>query len=288
MANQFGKVSTLHIDVSSRDSSSYLKDCFFTAPYKIMKPFPIKNGGIQIMLQTASAGVMDGDQSEFEFRIEEGAKLEFVSQSYEKLHPMTKEGASRKTRITVEKNSEFIYYPLPVIPFANSDFENDTCVELEENATFKMVEILTCGRYGSGERFEYSAYKSRVQITRDKRMVYYDNTCFIPKLFDMNGMGMFEGYTHLCNIFLSKSVEDGLRVEDESCEEAMSQVEVDSRNGDIRQVDRISQIRRIINSYNYIDGGVSLLNEGDIAVRILGKRAQVLEECAKEILTYDS
>lgn len=255
MANQFGKLSVLNIDVVSRDKETYLKDSYFTAPYKIMKPFPLKNGGIQIMLQCASAGVMEGDRSEFNFHVEEGANLKFVSQSYEKLHPMRDEGASRYTNIQVDKNASFTYYPLPVIPFAESAFSNITEVDLDETSTFRMVEILTCGRYGSGELFKYSSYKNKVEIKRTGKIIYFDNTLFEPENCDMSGIGMYEGYTHLCNIFLSR--------------------------GDI---DSLSQIRAIINNNEEVTGGASILKDGDIAIRILGKRAQTLEGIAKEIL----
>ena len=38
------------------------------------------------MLLAASAGIMEGDRQEFEFQVEPHARLEFISQSYDKIH----------------------------------------------------------------------------------------------------------------------------------------------------------------------------------------------------------
>ena len=48
------------------------------------------------MQMAASAGIMEGDCQELEFDIGTGADLEFVSQSYDKIHEM-KEGCARRT-----------------------------------------------------------------------------------------------------------------------------------------------------------------------------------------------
>ena len=65
--NQFGKVSRLYLKAGRRDGQTYLQDVSFTAPYKIMLPFEKKGGGIQVMLLSASAGIMEGDRQNFRF-----------------------------------------------------------------------------------------------------------------------------------------------------------------------------------------------------------------------------
>ena len=67
--NQFGKVSSLRLQAACRDGKTYLRGTAFTAPYKIMLPFEKKGGGIQVMLLSASAGIMDGDRQDFRFEI---------------------------------------------------------------------------------------------------------------------------------------------------------------------------------------------------------------------------
>ena len=58
--NAFEKVSSLSVIATRKDGKTILQDVRFTAPYKIMQPFIQKDGGIQIMLLSASAGIMEG------------------------------------------------------------------------------------------------------------------------------------------------------------------------------------------------------------------------------------
>ena len=93
--NQFGKVSILSLEASSQNGKTVLSDVHFTAPYKVMQPFLMPDGGIQVMLLAASAGIMEGDRQAFSFYILPGAKVEFLSQSYDKIHPMNSGDAKR-------------------------------------------------------------------------------------------------------------------------------------------------------------------------------------------------
>ena len=52
--NKFGKISRLSIRTGSRDGKTILEDLSFTAPYKVMTPFPKEDGGISIMPLCAS------------------------------------------------------------------------------------------------------------------------------------------------------------------------------------------------------------------------------------------
>ena len=256
--NQFGKVSVLHLNAGYKDGKTYLQDVHFTAPYKIMRPFERKNGGIQVMLLAASAGIMEGDRQEFQFQIQPGAQVEFVSQSYDKIHAMRGGCAKRFTHIRVASHASFCFNPQPTIPFADSAFENRMVIELEDaTSAFQMSEIFSCGRYASGERFAYEFYHNLVEIRRGAALIYRDNTRYDPKLFDMAGVGMYEGYTHLLNLFLTRP----------------------------RHPDTFfREVRDYLLGITDAEGGITELMDGDFAVRVFGRRAQRLEEINREIL----
>lgn len=48
--NKFGKLSRLSLRTGIRKGKTILEDVAFTAPYKIMNPFPKKDGGISVSL----------------------------------------------------------------------------------------------------------------------------------------------------------------------------------------------------------------------------------------------
>ena len=256
--NPFGRVSRIALSASNRDGKTILDDVSFTAPYKIMTPFQKENGGIQVMPLCASAGIMKGDRQQFTYQIGEGANVEILSQSFEKIHKMDGGSASRKIQIQVAPHAILSYYPQPVIPFADSAFDSEMIIHLaDETSRLFLLEILSCGRNAHEERFAYRRFSSKVKIYREGKMIYRDNTCYEPAKMPMEGIGMYEGYSHMANIFLSASI---------------SQPEIQEK------------ITAILDAEKECEGGVTRLAYGDLAVRIFGNRAQKLQQIAERIL----
>lgn len=263
-SNPFGKISRISLRAVSRSGRTVLNDVSFTAPYKIMAPFEKSNGGIQVMPLCASAGIMQGDCQEFEYRVGEGADLEILSQSFEKIHKMEGGSAFRKIRVRVESHAVLYYYPQPVIPFGSSAFDSDMEIRLvDETSRLYLLEIISCGRNAHEERFAYRRYSSRVRIYRGEKMIYRDNTRYEPEKMPMEGIGMYEGYSHMANIFLS----------------VQKKAQGDGGNTDSLQ----ERIWEILEAEKECEGGVTRLSQGDLAVRIFGNRAQKLQELAEKI-----
>ncbi|MCD7867217.1 MAG: urease accessory protein UreD [Clostridiales bacterium] len=211
-----------------------------------------------VMLLTASAGIMAGDRQEWDFRIRENAKMEFVSQAYEKIHRMEDGWAERRACITVEPGGSLYYSPLPTIPFAGSDFRNVLKVNLADRTSrFVFSEILSCGRVAHGEQFLYSRYQNLVTVYQEGKMVYRDNTRYNPAQTDMQGFGMYEGYTHLANLLI--------------CNEDKND-------------DWIRAVRGILDESHGAEGGVTRTTAGHIVVRILGRSGQQLTNLLNWIL----
>lgn len=254
MDNQFGKTSRLSVLAVCRDGRTILDDVSFTAPYKLMKPFPKANGGIQIMPVCASAGIMRGDTQEFAYHVGAGADLEVLSQSFDKIHKMDSGSASRHIHIEVEPDAVLYYAPQPVIPFAQSAFDSEMDIHLADvSSRFFLQDIISCGRTAYDERFAYRRFSSKVWITRGEELIYRDNTRYEPDKMPMEGMGMYEGYTHMANLFLSGP-----------CTQLQEPI-----------WDILEQTEA--------EGGVTALTQGDLAVRIFGTRAQQLQQTAEKI-----
>lgn len=257
--NQFGKVSEITLCAEYRDNRTILSNVYFTAPYKIMTPFDKGDGGIQVMPLCASAGIMKGDVQKFSYQIGEGCNLEILSQSFEKIHKMDGGQAQRQIDINVHKNAVLYYYPQPVIPFADSAFESSMTIHLENDTSrLFMMDIISCGRSACGERFAYRKFASKVNIYRAEKMIYRDNTCYEPAEMNMESIGLYEGYSHMANIFMTCS-------------------------GEEYAAELQDKIWTILQKEHECEAGVTRLACGDLAVRIFGDRAQKLQEVAEEI-----
>ena len=289
MDNKFGKVSRISACAALKDGKTILEDLSFTAPYKIMTPFEKENGGIQIMPLCASAGIMAGDSQEFSYHVKEGADLEILSQSFEKIHKMDEGSASRTIEVQIDKNAALYYYPQPVIPFAQSAFDSKMTIHLEdETSKLFLLEIISCGRNAHEERFQYRRFSSKVLLYRGEKLIYRDNTRYEPDKMPMEGIGLYEGYTHMANLFLSKLCNrDNVDGGKETNIDGMDIKKQMNSSGTGRTSDRTAELQekiwQILDEDSEIDGGVTRLTTGDLALRIFGHRAQKLQQIAEKI-----
>lgn len=257
LKNSFGKTSVLNISSIKKDGKTILDDIYFTAPFKIIKPFYISDEYIKVMMLSASAGIMDGDTQSINIKIGNDTKVEFTSQSYEKIHKMKNGKATRNCSVSIGKNAFLKYNPLPTIPFAESSFDSVMNINLEDNTSrLILTEIISCGRSAMGEKFLYNQYNSHIEVRKNNKLIYRDNTMYNPSLFNMNSIGMFEGYTHLANILIC------------NCNEGDS---------------FIDSARNLIDEFEEVQGGVSKLQSSDIIVKILGNASQNLINVCEKI-----
>ena len=262
MENQFGQVSRLRLTAAKKDGKTILEDVYFTAPFKVMRPFYEKKDVMTVMFLAASAGIMAGDTQDFEIHVKPEADMEFTSQSYEKIHKMESGHAERHAHIVVDSHAVLNYRPQPTIPFARSDFRSTVEVDLtDETSRFIFSEVLSCGRVAHGEEFQYCRYQNRISIRQAGTLIYRDNTRYLPSEMDMQGFGMYEGFTHLANLVI--------------CNEPKSE-------------DWLIAARQLMDSTPRIQGGVTQLSSGATAVKILGPSGQVLTDVMEKLLALQA
>lgn len=255
--NTFYRTCTLMAEASLKDGKTILSDKFYTQPFKLMKPFHIKKDMMTVMMQSASAGILRGDEQELTFVVNEGAKMEITAQSFEKLHKMDGGAATRTCTIKVAKNGFLKYFPLPTIPFADSGFNSTIDADLEDDtAEMVLLEILSGGRIAYGEEFQYNFYNSHIKVRKAGKLIYNDNAQYNPAETNMKALGMYENFTHMANLLFFNMAD---RASD------------------------LDKIREIIDGCEKIEGGASLLQTGDTSVKLLGRSSQDLMDLSEQI-----
>ena len=258
MINNFGKTSKLMIKARFNNEKTVLEDVAFTAPFKIMKPFYENQDLMTIMCLTASAGIMEGDEQEFEIFVKEGAKLEFVSQSYEKIHKMNNGSANRTAELYIGKEAYLYYNPLPTLPFKDSAFTSKLKVHLEDDTSqFILKEVLSAGRCARDELFQYRYYHNHIQIEESGKLIYVDNTKLHPTCMSLNSLGMYEEYTHFGTLLLCHFPKDSKWFQ---------------------------AVRTLLDATDNLEGGVTQVNTAIIAIRVLGYQADKIEDILNKLL----
>lgn len=258
MSNHFGKTSKLMIKAGLRNNQTVLEDVYFTAPFKVMKPFYENQDFMTIMCLTASAGIMEGDEQEFEVLVQEGAKLEFVSQSYEKIHKMNGGSAQRIAELYVGKEAYLYYNPLPTLPFKDSAFTSKLKVHLEDTTSkFMLKEILSAGRCARGELFQYRYYHNYIEIKAGDELIYVDNTKLHPESMSLDSLGMYEQYTHFGTLLLCHIP---------------------------KEASWFQEVRTLLDRTPHLEGGITQINATTSIIRVLGCQAAQVEDILDKLL----
>ncbi|MBP1561436.1 MAG: urease accessory protein UreD [Oscillospiraceae bacterium] len=189
-------MSRLYLCAEKRGGRTVIADSFFSSPIKIAKPF-YRDDHTEVMMMTASAGMLDGDNYDIEIHVKSGASLKFTGQSFTKIFRSgEKGGASQHIKITVEDGGKLAFLPQPVIPFADSKYDARTDVYLGEKASFIMQDIFSCGRTAMNESFAFKSYRSRTAVYVAGKLVFLDNVRLLPSETKLDGIGHFEGNSH--------------------------------------------------------------------------------------------
>ena len=249
MNSAFGRSSELNLCIASKNGRTYLEDCYFTAPYKVAKPFE-REKGIEIMLMSASAGIMENDRYNASITLKQGSHAAITSQAFEKIHRMEGGEAVRRTVIAQESDTFLYYSPLPAIAFEKSKFLSETIIRLA-NDTSRLVlsDIFINGRIARGERFKYELYGSDVKIYKGDRLIYRDNSRFEPGRSELVNGCFFDGNTHYGTMVL---VNCGIAK---------------------RQLDRIRA------DIQGVDLGISTTHTKDLVIKALAHNTQDIRRC---------
>lgn len=189
------------LTAQAQNGRTILSECYCTSPFKVMRPFYEQNRA-KVILMTASAGILAGDQYDMRFSVGRGADLTVTGQGYTKLFRCKHAPSHQQTTITVHSGAVLHYLPCPIIPFGGSQFSSQTEVFLSPNCHFVWSDILSCGRVGMGERFAMRQYHSRLVVRVKQTPVFLDHCLITPEEIDYTSVGFFDGYSHMGTLYL--------------------------------------------------------------------------------------
>jgi urease accessory protein len=203
-------INKLNIVSGYKEGRSYLKDAFFTRPFRLANIGEDKSDpALYLMVMSSSPGVLDNDHYDIDIVLESGSRLMLESQSYQRLFNM-QTGARQEMNVTLHSNSVFSYVQYPIVPHEQSVFKAHNIIQLTNNSCCTMGEIITCGRKHSGEIFRYTKFQNLTEIFYNGKLILKDNVLLQPQLTDIQTMGQMEGFTHQGTLMHIDMASDGL------------------------------------------------------------------------------
>jgi urease accessory protein len=194
--------SHLHIQTAVRNGITYLKQSYFTPPFKVANITEDKQAGpLHLMLMCSSPGILEGDDYQIKINIEENSSLHLHTQSYQRLFNM-KNGASQSMEVYLQKGADLVYIPHPAVPHKQSVFTTRNKIYLQGDNRLIWGELLTCGRKLNGEQFDFVKYHSITEMFMNGRLTLRENWLVQPGITPVHAIGQWEGFSHQASLII--------------------------------------------------------------------------------------
>jgi urease accessory protein len=148
------------------------------SPLKVLNP---ANAGTSAWayLATYGGGLVGGDSLSICVEAGRGASAFVSTQASTKVY-RSAVGATQRLHARASDDSLLVLLPDPVTCFAGSRYVQEQHIHMETSANLVLVDWLTAGRVGSGERWQFTEYRSRTFVWREDRLVLHDGLVLTP------------------------------------------------------------------------------------------------------------
>jgi urease accessory protein len=177
--------------IAQLGTRSVVTRAFATSPLRLLTP---QNHGhaAWVFTSTYGGGLVGGDAVRLAIDVGPGATALLQTQASTKVYrsPL---GASSRVDATVAEEAQLLVLPDPTVCFAGASYRQDQRVEVARGATLVLLDWMTAGRRGSGERWRFDRYDSRLTVRHEARTVLADAIALGPGEGELAArMGRFE------------------------------------------------------------------------------------------------
>src|SRR5262245_24437138 len=168
----------LRVRLHALEGESRVIDSYAHAPFHYLPPRPGDPPLLTIV--NSSGGVLGGDLLDIRVDLDAGAQLRLRTQAATKVYRSVSGSARSISRFTLAPAAALDYLPDEVIPFAGSDYEQQTIVDLDAGAIALVSEIVTAGRLARAECFAFAHLALDVRCVHRGRLLYRDRAELRP------------------------------------------------------------------------------------------------------------
>ena len=156
----------------SRDGErTQVTRAFARSPLRLLQP---RNHGRAAWVFTSSygGGLVSGDTIDLRVKVEPGAAGLLSTQASTKVYRSKgakiphgpASGCAQHLHAEVAEGALLVLAPDPVVCFAQARFAQKQRIELAAQGSLVLIDAVTSGRHGSGERWAFCSYESLIEI----------------------------------------------------------------------------------------------------------------------------
>ncbi|MFB9270173.1 urease accessory protein UreD [Bradyrhizobium erythrophlei] len=135
--------------------------------------FPSPEGeGLSAMFVNTAGGIAGGDRLDIEIAAEEGARLTLTTAAAEKVYRAPGPAARLNIALKVQAGAHLAWLPQETILFDRARIVRRFDIDLAEQASLLLCEIVVFGRAAMGETMRHGEFVDRWRLRRGGRLVF--------------------------------------------------------------------------------------------------------------------
>lgn len=210
-----GKSGVLRV-VIGEDDGSYVAEDLARVPFHLTRGMyndPELDGMVFVYVQNPTGATVQGDRTTADFVARAGSEAHVTTQSAEKIHRMDSNHASAEVGIRVEDGAYFEYVPDETILHGGARLSRETTLDVAPTGVAVLAETVVAGRLARDEKFDFEAYRSRLECRSDGELLFRDTTEIRPEDDDAGRTALFDGAPVFGDLYVVAPDEDadGLR-----------------------------------------------------------------------------
>lgn len=193
-----GKTGKLKIvlDVEYTSGRTRIKEKESIAPLSVQKEFyydQFQSKMTHVYIMSSSGGILQGDKYMIDIILEKNALAHITTQGATRVYGMNASNAIQVINVSLDDGAYLEFIPDQIIPYKNSRFYQEINFKVHDNATMIYSEIISPGRIGMGEIFDYEiCYLRSIGKNHKDELRFTDYTKIEPKKMNLQDFGILE------------------------------------------------------------------------------------------------
>ena len=193
-----GKTGKLKIvlDIESISGRTIIKEKESMFPLSVKKEMyydQFQPKMTHVYIVSSSGGILQGDKYMIDIILEKNTLAHITTQGATRVYGMNVSNAIQVINVSLDDGAYLEFIPDQIIPYKNSRFYQEINFKVHDNATMIYSEIISPGRIGMGEIFDYEiCYLKSIGKNHKDELRFTDYTKIEPKKMNLQDFGVLE------------------------------------------------------------------------------------------------
>ena len=191
-----GKTGKLKIvlDIESVSGRTIIKEKESAFPLSVQKEMyydQFQPKMTHVYIVSSSGGILQGDKYMIDIILEKNALAHITTQGATRVYGMNVSNAIQVVNVSLDDGAYLEFIPDQIILYKNSRFYQEINFKVHDNATMIYSEIISPGRIGMGEIFDYEiCYLRSIGKNHKDELRFTDYTKIEPKKMNLQDFGV--------------------------------------------------------------------------------------------------